>query len=464
LHRRRSLSAAILATLALVTPLLFAARLVHLYVTTRERLWAELRAGTAADADEAAIALELPIWNLDRPQIARVVEIDMGAPPHQAIVVEAGGATFAMRRDPTWRPVPFDGKVDEAGLLREDRDVRFAGERIGHVTLYATPRFAEAQLRRTVLETGLIAAVIALLAAVALWVLLRQIVLAPLRQLEGYARAVTAGRRPDPSSLGVRFRGEIDTLWTSLTHMVALLDVRYAQLQDAEGSIRALLAKLHAAREDEKTRIARDLHDDLGQLLTAVQMELRWIEERLEQHPEGELVSALTDHAVEAGRLVEQTTRTVQRIAADLRPSALDQLGLAAALRQEGRRFQERTGAPCEVVVLDEIPDLDGRAAITLYRVAQEALTNVARHAAATRVMLTLGANEHDVFLRVEDDGRGLEDGDRGPGALGLVGMQERAAMLGGEVRFSPRDGGGTVVELRAPRGRVLAEERRVLA
>jgi signal transduction histidine kinase len=463
LHRRRTLSAAILATLAVVTPLLFSARLVHLYVTTRARLWTELRASTAADADEAAIALELPIWNLDRPQIARVVEINMGAPAHQALVVEAGGATVAMSRDPDWRPIPFDGKVDEAGLRREDRDVRFAGERIGHITLYATPRFAEAQLRRTVLETGVIAAVIALLAALALWGVLRQIVLVPLRQLEGYARAVTAGRRPDPSSV-VRFRGEIDTLWSSLRHMVALLDVRYAQLQDAEGSIRALLARLHVAREDEKTRIARDLHDDLGQLLTAVQMELRWIEERLEQQPDGELASALTDHAVEAARLVEQTARTVQRIAADLRPSALDQLGLAAALRQEGRRFQERTGAPCEVVVLDEIPDLDGRAAITLYRVAQEALTNVARHAQATRVTLTLGANEHDVFLRVEDDGLGLDDDDLGPGALGLVGMQERAAMLGGEVRFARRDGGGTVVELRAPRGRVLAEERSVLA
>ena len=450
-----------MTVLATVIPLIFGARIIHVYLTTREVLRSELRTAVAADADRAAIALELPIWNIDRSQVDRVVEITLRAPAIYAVVVEAAGRTHAMVRDASWKPVVFDGQVAPAGLLREDRDVVFGRDRIGAVTVYATPRFTEERLRKTVVGTGVLAAVVAVVLWATIWLLLRRLVVVPLRELEHYARDVSSGTRPDPASLGARFQGEIETLSNTLRHMVALLDVRYAQLETAEAHIRALAARLQAAREEEKTRIARDLHDDLGQLLTAVQMELRWVEERLAAHPESDLGNVITDRVVEAGRLVEQTTRSVQRIAADLRPSALDQLGLGAALRQEGRRFQERTGIPCEVVVRCGVHELEGRAAITLYRVAQEALTNVARHAGASRVTVTLAANELDVSLRVEDDGRGLDGMDQGPGALGLLGMKERATMIGGDVRFAGEDGRGTVVELRVPLSRAISPESR---
>ncbi len=179
------------------------------------------------------------------------------------------------------------------------------------------------------------------------------------------------------------------------------------------------------------------------------------MEEKLAGLPDEELGNALTDHVVETSRLAELTMSTVQRIAADLRPSALDRLGLGAALRHEGRRFQERTGVPCEVVLSEPLPRLDGNAAITLYRVVQEALTNVARHARASRVTITLAADARDVSLRVEDDGRGIDEVAPGPNALGLLGMRERAAMLGGDVTFARGAERGTLVALKVPIDRV---------
>lgn len=227
-----------------------------------------------------------------------------------------------------------------------------------------------------------------------------------------------------------------------------------ARQRESREQLRALAARLQSAREEEKARIARDLHDELGQLLTGLKMDLRWLERRVGELPPSPETHALLDRAVAASALADQTSRSVQRLAAELRPGALDRLGLEAALRQEARRFAERTGIPCEVALGDAGTVLGPDGATTLYRIAQEAMTNVARHAGARRVRLALDRAGGDVVLRVEDDGRGLPSGaEVRPGALGLLGMKERAAMLGGEVRLEPRSGGGTVVLARLPAG-----------
>jgi signal transduction histidine kinase len=456
-RRGRSVAATVSVALIAVTPVVLTGRVIQLYFSTRDELGRGLRESVGADVDRLAIALELPIWNIDRSEIDRVVESTLRTPEIQAVAVEAAGRLHALRRDAGGRPVPFDGRLDEPGLLREVRSVRMGDQPIGEVTIWATPGLVDAQLRRNVLGHVAGAAAIAAVMVMVLWLFLRRVVIQPLRSLERFAEAVSAGSRPEAALSDARLQGEMAALGDAMQNMVSLLDTRYAQLAVAEASIRALASRLQVVREDEKTRIARDLHDDLGQLLTAAQMELRAVEERLAGHPDDDLANALTDRVVEAGRLVEQTARSVQRIAADLRPGALDELGLAAALRQEARRFQERVGIPCEVSLLGDIPELEGHAAITLYRVAQEALTNVARHAQASRVKVTLAGGEGELLLSVADDGRGLDERAAGPRALGLLGMKERAAMLGGGLRLSPREGGGTVVELRAPRERVVA-------
>lgn len=222
-------------------------------------------------------------------------------------------------------------------------------------------------------------------------------------------------------------------------------------LRDSRAQLRALAGRIQAAREEEKSRMARDLHDELGQLLTGLKMDLRWLERRLGDLPASEAVNLLVDRVVAASALADQTVSSVQRIAAELRPGALDRLGLVPALRQEARRFQERSGLPCEATLDDATPEPPPEVATALYRICQEALTNVTRHAAASRVRLTLAAEPPSLVLRVEDDGLGLHAGAHGPGALGLLGMTERATLLGGDVAFEPRPGGGTIVTARVP-------------
>jgi PAS domain S-box-containing protein len=213
-----------------------------------------------------------------------------------------------------------------------------------------------------------------------------------------------------------------------------------------------LAARLEQVREEEKSRIARDLHDQLGQLLTGLKLDLLWLEERLEAMEPTPVVRSLVERAVAASALSEQTVTEVQRIATDLRPAALDRLGLGAALQQEGRRFEARARVACRVELSEPLPPLPATRATALYRIAQEALTNVARHARAGQVVVRLEAAAGEVTLTVDDDGVGLEPSRAGHSeALGLAGMRERAELEGGELVLSGRPGGGTRVAARLP-------------
>jgi PAS domain S-box-containing protein len=254
-------------------------------------------------------------------------------------------------------------------------------------------------------------------------------------------------------------RGQPGTMLGVFRDLAEQRRVEHA-LRESRQQLRALAARLQTVREEETGRIARDLHDELGQLLTGLKMDLRWVEGRIGQLPPGDGVNALLDRVVGASELADRTVTTVQRIAADLRPSTLDQLGLGAALGHEARRFQERTGVTCQVTGVEGLPPLPGEVSTALYRIAQEALTNVARHAAATRVAISLEVAAGVATLRVEDDGRGI--GPVEPHALGLLGMKERATMLGGAVHVGRRAGSGTAVTARIPITRTTAapEER----
>jgi signal transduction histidine kinase len=220
--------------------------------------------------------------------------------------------------------------------------------------------------------------------------------------------------------------------------------------------LRALSARLQRVREEEKTRIARDLHDDLGQALTALQLELRAAEALVETLDAGAVAGGISDRLVEASNLASATIATVQRLSQHLRSEALDSVGLDAALRQELRLFARRTGL--EVAeALEPVAPLDREVATAGFRIAQEALTNVARHAQATRVDVRLSASAGDLVLEIGDDGRGLAPGEPQQEHLGLVGMRERAREFGGEVQFAARPGGGTRVVARLPRSRGAA-------
>lgn len=215
--------------------------------------------------------------------------------------------------------------------------------------------------------------------------------------------------------------------------------------------LRALSTHLQSLREAERTRIAREIHDELGQMLTGLKMDLHWAENRLEELPDPRL-NPILDKLVAATEVADATITTVQRIASELRPGVLDRLGLMMALRHELDQFQQRTGIACELNVPEEEPGSSPAVATAFYRIFQETLTNVARHAAARTLRATFRSAEDWFILEVRDDGRGIEEAAlASPHALGLLGMQERAHLLGGSVSFLRETTGGTTVTVRLP-------------
>ena len=224
-------------------------------------------------------------------------------------------------------------------------------------------------------------------------------------------------------------------------------------LESSRRQLRALSARLQSAREEERTNVAREIHDDLGQVLTAIKINLDWLERNLGEPQTEASLNPLLDRVVESGEMTEAAITSVQRIATELRPGLLDNLGLAAALEEEAGRFGQRTGITCTVKLPLEPPELPREAATTIFRISQESLTNVARHAEAKTVRVELQADVRQVTLDIEDDGRGIApDALANDRSLGLLGMRERALALGGELAIAPVAPHGTHVTLRLPR------------
>jgi two-component system, NarL family, sensor histidine kinase UhpB len=256
--------------------------------------------------------------------------------------------------------------------------------------------------------------------------------LAPLRGLTALARQVdleTPGQRiPD-----ARATSEVGELAVTFNEMLERLE-----LERREATRRVL-----AAHESERLRIAQELHDEVGQTLTAVLLQLS----RLEQH----LPEDLSGDLVEAQDAARASLEDVRRIATDLRPEALNDLGLASALAALSDGFGRRAGLRVAREIQTPMPELTGEAELVVYRVAQEALTNVARHAGSDIAELMVTSNADRLTLTVRDHGRGLPNGEM-PYGNGVRGMQERARLIGADLSITTsRDGSGTELCLELP-------------
>jgi PAS domain S-box-containing protein len=218
------------------------------------------------------------------------------------------------------------------------------------------------------------------------------------------------------------------------------------ELRASSEQLRNLAARLVSVREEEQARISREVHDELGQALTAVKMDLAWLAGRLPR-TNSEVLARMRS----TRQLAARTIQSVRRISTELRPGVLD-VGLAAAVEWQAQEFEARFGIPCKVRLLTKevfAPDVS----ITLFRILQEALTNVARHAKATRVQIVKQKQRDRLVLRIHDNGRGFDP--KNPAlskSLGLLGMRERAAILGGAVSISSAPGKGTTVTAWVPR------------
>jgi signal transduction histidine kinase len=264
----------------------------------------------------------------------------------------------------------------------------------------------------------------------------------PMKLLASAAAAAARGNfSPVPA---VQQPREMVALAAAFNQMVEMRSTAEKRMAEDERKLKALSDRLLEIQEDERARIARELHDDLGQALTALKMDVTG----LVQLVGTEALAPLADRIL---KTIDQTVTSVQRISSELRPSVLDDLGLFAALEDEARLFEERSGIECELS-LNTQRQVSGSMATTVYRIAQEALTNVARHSDATRVEIRIRQVAEELLLDIRDDGKGvtLEQIDN-EHSLGLIGIRERADLLGGIVHIEGFPGRGTIVSVRLP-------------
>ncbi len=359
------------------------------------------------------------------------------ADPHRWTGQNARGigiADFALRRG--------EGTTEAAGVDGVSRQYGFSSvPELGWTIYVGIPTAEVMQPVRRSFMRGVAGGAIIVIAIIIITTMLSRAIERPVAALSRAAEAATGGAFESVTAAGPR----------EIAQLADTFNAMFARRLEGEQELKALSERLLLVQEEERTRIARELHDDLGQALTALKMDV------------GGLVAMLPPSAASAplqNRLIsrivatlDDTVTAVQRISSELRPSVLDDLGLAAAIEAEALRFEQRTGIECEL----SLPDQDGvrvsgLAVTAIYRIVQEALTNVARHANASRVELRLRQRPEELLLEIRDDGRGItaeEVGD--PRSLGLIGIRERADLAGGTVHFEGVAGRGTIVSVRIP-------------
>ncbi len=263
--------------------------------------------------------------------------------------------------------------------------------------------------------------------------------------------SVTALRDAQDAIIGYLLIGTDNTARKQIEAEQKLLS---QQLRDHEHivlqkeQLRALAERLQWVREEDRKRVARDLHDQIGQILTAIKMDLTWVTRHLPES-EVEVLARLT----ESIQSINDGVKAVRAICSGLRPGVLDDLGLAAAIEWQASEFASRNGVRCEVSVPPVDLHMDGDRATAAFRIFQECLTNVIRHAQAKSVHVSLCQEDENILLVVEDDGVGFCQSDlsNSLGSLGLLGMKERAQFCGGDVQISSSPGNGTTVTVRVP-------------
>jgi PAS domain S-box-containing protein len=275
--------------------------------------------------------------------------------------------------------------------------------------------------------------------------------------VHSFDRTGTTSRRMGDGTVlyGMRANGEEFPMEASISQLdsaegklftVILRDI--SERVQAQEELSTFAAEAHNLREGEKSRIARELHDELAQSLTALKMDTIWLRDNAPAEPE-QAVAKLADMI----NMLDTTVAATRRIAADLRPLLLDDLGLAPAIEWLAHNFTQRTGVPCEVSV-DEDLELEEPYATAVFRIVQESLANVGKHARASEAGVVIARTGQAVMLEVRDNGQGFTTAaPRKPHSLGLMGLRERAHLLKGAVAIDSQPGKGTRVQVRIPVG-----------
>ncbi|MFC2142064.1 sensor histidine kinase, partial [Acidobacteriota bacterium] len=222
------------------------------------------------------------------------------------------------------------------------------------------------------------------------------------------------------------------------------------ELQRSQEELRSLSQYIQSVREKESTRIAREIHDELGQKLTALKMDLSWLSQRIVLSDVGQ--SKYSEKVGSMSSLIDKTILTVQKICSELRPGLLDDLGLVPAIEWLAQDFQMRTDIQCQTHLSCGDQEFDPDISTAMFRISQEALTNVVRHAKASKVIIRLREHDGALELEIGDNGKGIKDKDiLNPKSLGLMGMRERIWPFGGEFNLKGLPAQGTTLLVRIP-------------
>jgi signal transduction histidine kinase len=295
--------------------------------------------------------------------------------------------------------------------------------------------------------------IIAVATLIAAWIGVEKVIVKPVNAMVKATKEFAAGNLSARAAMSGGL-DELNQLASAFDQMAEKLEQRQAErdraeseIRDSREQLRNLSAHLQSVREDERTRMAREIHDELGQSLTALKMDVSWLNRHLP-----EVGAGFNSKLSSMEEVIDRTIQTVQKLSGELRPGILDDLGLAAAIEWQAEEFENRTGIQCEVALSHEESILTRDQSTTMFRIFQETLTNVIRHAQATKVEVRLNEQKGSIVLEVSDNGRGITEAEiSDPKAFGLIGMRERVDFIGGEITIGGSPGKGTRIRVILP-------------
>jgi signal transduction histidine kinase len=322
-----------------------------------------------------------------------------------------------------------------------------------YLILGVPKKIAYANTNRILLRNVIGMGIIAVAALMAAWFGAERMIHKPINAMLQATREFAAGNLSARARISGD-RDELGQLASAFDQMAERLEQRQAERDRAEKEIRNsqeelrnLSAHLQSVREEERTRMAREIHDELGQALTALKMDVSWLNRR---HLGED--AAFKNKLASMEEVIDRTIETVQKLSGELRPGILDDLGLAAAIEWQAEEFQKRTAIDCQISLGPEAMTPNREQATTMFRIFQETLTNVMRHARATKVEVRLKEQNGNIILEVTDDGRGITEAEIGdPRSFGLIGMRERVKFIHGEVAIAGSPGKGTTITVTVP-------------
>jgi signal transduction histidine kinase len=448
---RRNVSAKILlVTLAAVMTVMSLAELV-VYLSERAGQLREMEARVRATSARLAYNLADPLSRMNDPDIQKTISLEMRNREILGILLDgADGRRISARVHPDACPVPLasppvEETLDASSRMKREQPIVRAGRLLGTVRVYFSDLAMREAMRQRAVESVVHTVLLSIVFSAVLFLCLRRIILRPLETLEASVALVSRGDLG--VSIPVSSHDEVGRLGDSFNRMVARLQAKMAALRETEARLRKFSERQQRVIEGERARIAREIHDDLSQQLTALRLDLHWIGRRL--LPEQAEVAARVQ-AMIAG--VDQTHDVVEHVIRELRPQILDDLGLVPAIEWLAREFETRTGIPADVACGPGKVSPTPEQATALFRISQEALTNVARHADAGLVRIRIRERFSVLKLEIRDDGRGFDPkGGAGDGSHGLMGIAERVRIIGGRLRVRSAPGAGTSVTVLAP-------------